>query len=116
MTASEIPGTYEIINLEYKLSVQDESEEFVFAADGTVTKGGEAAGTWSFDESKQYLTITHDGLSVVSVVAHEADWERTKEVTAEDGTVQTVMDRQETVVFAGTHKNLKATAWGKKIK
>lgn len=116
VTASEIPGTYEIINLEYKLSVQDESEEFVFAADGTVTKGGEAAGTWSFDESKQFLTVTHDGLSVVSVVAHEADWERTKEVTAEDGTVQTVMDRQETVVFAGTHKNLKATVWGKKIK
>lgn len=115
VAASEIPGTYEVINLSYNQGVQDTSVEFVLASGNKVTKDEEEVGTWSFDEDSQYLTITSNGTAVVMVVEHEADWERTKEVTAEDGTTTQVMDRQETVVFAGTHKNVSATYWGKKI-
>lgn len=110
VTASEIPGTYELINLEYKQGVQDTSVECSLTAAGKVIREGEEFGTWSFSEDRQFLTVTSGGKSVVMVVAHEADWERTKEV---DGAK--VMDRQETVVFAGTHKDLNTTFWGKKI-
>ena len=102
VTASEIAGTYEIIDLAYVQGVQDPSMEFVFTADGKVTLNGAENGTWKFDESRQFLTITRDNFSIVMAVAHEADWEADP--------------RQETVVFAGTHKDVDATIWGKKIK
>lgn len=59
-------------------------------------------GTWSFDEAKQFLTLTAGGKTVVVVVSHEVDWEASP--------------RQETVVYAGTEKTLNATWWGKKVK
>ena len=68
-------------------------------ADGTMT--GALSGTWSFDEARQYLTLVAGGKTVVTVVAHEADWEASPRV--------------ETVVFAGTEKNLNATWWGKRV-
>ena len=110
VTASEIPGTYEMINLAYNQGVQDVSVECSLTAAGKVIREGEEFGTWTFSEDRQFLTVTGGGKSVVMVVAHEADWERTKDV---DGAK--VMDRQETVVFAGTHKDMDATFWGKKI-
>lgn len=110
VTASEIPGTYEMINLAYNQGVQDVSVECSLTAAGKVIREGEEFGTWTFSEDRQFLTVTGGGKSVVMVVAHEADWERTKDV---DGAK--VMDRQETVVFAGTHKDIDATFWGKKI-
>ena len=58
-------------------------------------------GTWSFDEAKQFLTLTAGGKTVVVVVSHEVDWEASP--------------RQETVVYAGTEKTLNATWWGKKV-
>ena len=103
VAASEIPGEYEVIGLVYKQGVQQESVPVKLSSDNKVVliDGEKEVGTWSFDESKQYLTITSDS-SVVMVVAHEADWEASPRV--------------ETVVFAGTHKNADTTFWGKKVK
>ena len=103
VAASEIPGEYEVIGLVYKHGVQQESVPVKLSSDNKVVliDGEKEVGTWSFDESKQYLTITSDS-SVVMVVAHEADWEASPRV--------------ETVVFAGTHKNADTTFWGKKVK
>lgn len=133
VAASEIPGTYEYIDLHYtkpfnaesvaeKIALQNAqicpSENVEFATDGSIS--GAFTGTWAFDESTQFLTITPEGgAKFVVKVAHEADWERTKEVVKDEKTGETekVMDRQETVVFTGigTPKDARNTSWGKKI-
>ncbi len=98
---ADIPGTYEHINLKYNYGQQDVSENLVLNSSGSMS--GALKGTWSFDESKQYLTLAPDGgKKVVVVVAHEADWEASP--------------RKATVVYAGTEKSLNATWWGKKVK
>ena len=99
VTAAEIPGTYEHINLKYDYGNQDTSSNLTLSADGNLS--GALTGTWSFDEAKQFLTLTAGGKTVVVVVAHEVDWEAEK--------------RAETVVYAGTEKTLNATWWGKKV-
>lgn len=99
VTAAEIPGIWEHINLKYTYAQQDVSADLNINADGTLS--GALTGTWSFDEAKQYLTLTAGGKNVVVVVAHEVDWEASPRV--------------ETVVYAGTEKTLNATYWGKKI-
>lgn len=76
---------------------------FVFKdvdADGTLS--GALTGSWSFDEAKQFLTLKTATRTVVVAVAKEVDWEANPRV--------------ETVVYAGTEKNLNATWWGKKVK
>lgn len=117
VAAGEIPGTYEVINLEYVQGKMDESSKVVISTDGNIYPFGsdEAIGTWSFDEAKQYTTITIGNVSTICVMAHEADWERVETVTGDNGIEEQVQARKETVVFAGTRKNLKATLWGKKI-
>jgi len=98
--ASEIPGEYEHINLVYNQGVMAGSSALTLAADGTMS--GALTGTWSFDESAQFLTLApSSGVKVVVVVAHEADWEADPRV--------------ETVVYAGTEKTINATWWGKKV-
>jgi arabinan endo-1,5-alpha-L-arabinosidase len=97
--ADEITGKWEHINLKYDYGKQDTAANLELKADGTMS--GTLSGTWSFDEAKQYLTLTAGGKSVVVVVAHEVDWEATP--------------RAETVVYAGTEKTLNATWWGKKV-
>ena len=98
--ASEIAGTYEHINLKYQASVQQTPTLLTLASDGTMS--GALSGTWTFDESKQYLTLAPtSGTKVVVAVYHEADWEASP--------------RKETMVYAGTHKSLNATWWGKKV-
>lgn len=99
VTAAEIPGKWEHINLKYSYAVQDVSADLTINADGTLS--GALTGTWSFDEDKQYLTLSAGGKNVVVVVSHEVDWEASPRV--------------ETVVYAGTEKSLNATYWGKKI-
>ena len=99
VTAAEIPGKWEHINLKYSYGVQDESAVLNVNADGTLS--GALSGSWSFDEARQYLTLTAGGKSVVVVVSHEVDWEASPRV--------------ETVVYAGTEKTLNATWWGKKV-
>ena len=98
--ASEIPGKYEHIDLKYNYGKQDSSNEVSLNEDGTMT--GILSGSWSFDEAKQYLTLSAGGKNVVVVVAHEVDWEASPRV--------------ETIVYAGTEKSLNATWWGKKVK
>lgn len=99
VTADEIPGSYEHINLKYSYGIQDTAEPLNINADGTLS--GALSGSWRFDEAAQYLTLTAGGKSVVVVVSHEADWEASPRV--------------ETVVYAGTEKTLNTTWWGKKV-
>ena len=98
--ADEIAGTWEHINLKYDYGKQDTAANLTLSADGKLS--GALTGTWSFDEAKQFLTLTAGGKTVVVVVAHEVDWEASP--------------RKETVVYAGTEKTLNATWWGKKVK
>lgn len=98
VSAAEIPGKWEHINLAYNYGKQDVSAALNINADGTLS--GALTGTWSFDEARQYLTLSAGGKDVVVVVAHEVDWEASPRV--------------ETVVYAGTEKTLNATYWGKK--
>ena len=97
--ADEIVGMWEYINLKYDYGKQDTAANLELKADGTMS--GALSGTWSFDQERQYLTLVSGGKTVVTVVAHEADWEASPRV--------------ETVVFAGTEKNLNATWWGKRV-
>ena len=62
---------------------------------------GALAGSWSFDEEKQFLYLKNGSKSVVVVVSREADWE--------------ALPRVATIVYAGTEKTLNATWWGKKV-
>ena len=98
--ADELAGTWEHINLKYDYGKQDASAELTLNADGTLS--GALTGSWSFDETRQFLTLTAGGKSVVVVVAHEVDWEASP--------------RRETVVYAGTEKSLNSTWWGKKVR
>lgn len=101
VTKADIAGTWEHINLKYQYSVQDASENLILNESGTMS--GALTGSWSFDEGKQFLTLSPTGgTPVVVVVAREADWEASP--------------RKATIVYAGTEKTLNATWWGKKVK
>ena len=101
VTKADIAGTWEHIDLKYDYGKQDASSELVLTANGGMS--GALTGTWTFDESKQYLTLApNGGDKVVVVVAHEADWEASP--------------RKATIVYAGTEKTLNSTWWGKKVK
>jgi len=100
ITADDIAGTWEHINLAYNYGKQDEASDLVLAADGTMS--GAMSGKWSYDEDSHYLTLEKNGgKPVVVVVERELDWE--------------VSPRVPTLVYAGTHKSLNATWWGKKV-
>ncbi len=100
VTADELVGNWEHINLVYSYGNQDASESLTLAEDGTMS--GALTGTWSFDQDKQWLTLTpSSGTAVIVVVAREADWEASPRVA--------------TIVYAGTEKSLNATYWGKKV-
>lgn len=92
-------GKWEHINLAYAYAKQQVSKELVLNSDGTMT--GALKGTWTYDESKQWLTFTVNGKKVVVCVEREADWEASP--------------RCATIVYAGTEKSLNATWWGKKV-
>jgi arabinan endo-1,5-alpha-L-arabinosidase len=100
VTAEEIAGTWEHINLKYDYGKQDVASNLVLKADGTMS--GAMSGTWSFDAGKQYLILQKTGAkAVVLAVAREADWEASPRVA--------------TIVYAGTEKSLNATWWGKRV-
>ena len=101
VTSAEIAGTWEHINLTYQQGVMDTAQTLTLASGGQMS--GALTGTWTYDESSQYLTLAPtSGPKVVVVVAREADWEASP--------------RQATLVYAGTEKSLDATWWGKKVK
>ncbi len=99
VTADEIAGTWEHINLKYDYGKQDASSKLELKADGTMT--GALAGSWSFDADRQFLTLRTSSRTVVVAVAREADWEASPRV--------------KTIVYAGTEKTMNATWWGKKV-
>lgn len=99
VTAGEIAGTWEHIDLKYDYGKQDVASNLVLKADGTMS--GALSGSWTFDAEKQYLTLKTASKTVVVVVAREADWEASPRVA--------------TIVYAGTEKSLNATWWGKRV-
>lgn len=99
VTAEELVGTWEHINLKYDYGKQDVASNLVLKADGTMS--GALSGSWTFDAGKQYLTLKTASKTVVVVVARETDWEASPRVA--------------TIVYAGTEKSLNATWWGKRV-
>lgn len=94
ITASEIAGTWEHIDLSYSYAKQKTSSEMIFAADGTITSGAWKGGKWSFNASTN--TLTANGVELR--VQREVDWESSP--------------RKLTIVYAGI--NGQKTYWGKK--
>lgn len=97
---AELVGDWEHIDLAYDYGKQRESSVVTLKDNGTFT--GAISGRWSYDESKQWLTLSTENADVVVVVARECDWEASP--------------RCATIVYAGTAKGLNATWWGKKVK
>lgn len=98
ISASEIPGTWQHINLVYDSTGNgnmDEASELVLATDYTMS--GALTGTWSFNESDQTLTLG----DVTVSLAREVDWEK--------------VPRVPTIVYTGASStNYATTYWGKK--
>ncbi len=96
---SDLVGLWEHINLAYDYGKQQTSKELALKEDGTMA--GALKGTWTYDESRKWLTFEVDGNKTVVCVERELDWEATP--------------REITLVYAGTRNDLNATWWGKKI-
>ncbi len=94
ITADNIAGTWEHIDLSYKYGEMKTSSTMTFAADGTITSGIWKNGKWSFDASTN--TLTANGVALK--VQRECDWESSP--------------RKATIVYAGI--NGTKTYWGKK--
>ena len=94
ISAADIAGTWEHIDLSYKQGEMKESETMTFANDGTITDGIWKGGRWSFDPATN--TLTANGVKLK--VARECDWESSP--------------RKATLVYAGI--NGQKTYWGKK--
>ena len=71
ITAGEIAGTWEHIDLGYKYGEMKVSGSMTFAADGTITDGPWKGGKWSFDATTN--TLTANGVELK--VQRECDWE-----------------------------------------
>lgn len=96
---SDLVGLWEHINLAYDYGKQQTSKELALKEDGTMA--GALKGTWTYDESRKWLTFEVDGKKTVVCVERELDWE--------------AAPREITLVYAGTRNDLNATWWGKKI-
>lgn len=94
VTAGDLEGTWEIIDLSYSYGNQKTSTVLVLGAEGKVLEGDWKDGTWSYDAENQIIKIG----SLELYVARECDWEKP--------------GRPATIVFAGySGRN---TFWGKK--
>lgn len=96
ITQDSLVGTWEHIKLEYVRGQQNTAAALTLNADGSMS--GALTGSWSYDASRQQLTLGH----VIVCVEREVDWEANP--------------RRVTLVYAGTEKSLNATYWGKKTK
>ncbi len=94
ISAEDIIGTWEHIDLGYSYGNMKESSEMTFAANGTITDGVWKGGTWSFNASTN--TLTANGVELK--VQRECDWEASP--------------RKHTIVYAGI--NGAKSYWGKK--
>ena len=94
ITADDIIGVWEHIDLGYSQGNQKSSSDMMFDADGSITSGIWKGGKWSFDP--QTNTLTANGVKLK--VSRECDWEASP--------------RRHTLVYAGI--NGIKTYWGKK--
>lgn len=94
ITADEIAGIWEHIDLGYSYGNMKESSTMTFAADGTITDGIWKGGKWSFNATTN--TLTANGVELK--VQRECDWEASP--------------RKHTLVYAGI--NGEKGYWGKK--
>jgi len=90
---SELYGDWEHITLKYQYGKQDESVDITLKSDHTVSGSWMNGKAWSYDESKQILTIGGAKL----YLQREVDWEASP--------------REVTIVYAGIYGN--NTLWGK---
>ncbi|MCH5290844.1 MAG: family 43 glycosylhydrolase [Treponema sp.] len=100
---SDIPGTWQHINLVYAYGKMDIAKELILTDSGTMS--GALEGTWSLDEKTQQLTFApKNGTPFVVTVARECDWEANP--------------RTSTIVYTGTVNDgaQSCTYWGKKDK
>ena len=94
ITADEIAGTWEHIDMTHSYGTMKTSTTMTFAADGTIADGAWKGGKWSFDAATNTLTANGAELKV----RRECDWEASP--------------RKHTIVYAGV--NGTKTYWGKK--
>lgn len=95
LTADDLVGTWEHIDLKYQYGKQDVSARLVLNPDGTM--GGALAGKWRYDAATGILTLGN----VAVRVEREVDWE--------------AAPRHATIVYTGINKPGKSTFWGKKV-
>ncbi len=95
ITAEEIAGTWEHIDLAYDYGKMKVSSTMTFTADGNITDGIWKGGKWSFDASTNILTAN----GVALKVQRECDWEASP--------------RQATIVYSGI--NGTKSYWGKRL-
>ena len=97
ITESELLGDWQHINLTYHYKKQDASVAMTLGSDHKVKSGWKAGKTWTFDASKNVLTIDNERF----YLRRELDWEANP--------------RKETIVYVGLSKDGKTTYWGKKV-
>ena len=95
VTADELVGTWEHINLTYSYQQQQTSTTLVLHADGTME--GALSGKWSFDPDANILHLGNNSVCV----ARELDWEASP--------------RHATLVYAGYNLTGTRTFWGKRV-
>ena len=97
MTETELLGDWQHINLAYRYKKQDASVAMTLGSDHKVKSGWKAGKAWTFDASKNVLTIDNERF----YLRRELDWEANP--------------RKETIVYVGLSKDGKTTYWGKKV-
>jgi len=97
ISEADIPGTWENITLSYNYQKQDVSVTIKLNTDHTISGSAFSGMKWSFDESKDILTIGSYSLCV----ARECDWESNP--------------RKATIVYGGYNASGSYTFWGKKV-
>lgn len=97
ITETELLGDWQHINLAYHYKKQDASVAMTLGSDHKVKSGWKAGKAWTFDASKNVLTIDNERF----YLRRELDWEADP--------------RKETIVYVGLSKDGKTTYWGKKV-
>lgn len=97
ITETELLGDWQHINLAYHYKKQDASVVMTLGNDHKVKSGWKAGKAWTFDASKNVLTIDNEQF----YLRRELDWEANP--------------RKETIVYVGLSKDGKTTYWGKKV-
>ena len=97
ITETELLGDWQHIKLAYHYKKQDASVVMTLGNDHKVKSGWKAGKTWTFDASKNVLTIDNERF----YLRRELDWEANP--------------RKETIVYVGLSKDGKTTYWGKKV-